>query len=79
MGSRDLGRHQLRHMFANMQLTGGTNIRELADYLGHADPGFTLRVYGHLQPDSHERARQAVDTRFFRPRAVQDGTGTEQA
>lgn len=73
-GSKKLGRHQLRHYYANLQLTGGTNIRELADYLGHADPAFTLRVYGHLQPDSHERARQAVDSLFFRPRAVSDGT-----
>lgn len=78
IGSRKHGRHQLRHYYANLQLAGGTNIRELADYLGHADPAFTLRVYGHLQPDSHERARKAVDTRFFRPRAVSDGTGTEQ-
>lgn len=27
----------------------------------HADPGFTLRVYCHLMPDSEDRARQAVD------------------
>jgi integrase len=64
------GRHALRHYYANLQLSGGTNIRELAEYLGHHDPGFTLRVYGHMQPDSHERARQAVDKRLFRPRAV---------
>lgn len=78
LGSRKFGRHQLRHFYANVQLAGGTNIRELADYLGHADPAFTLRVYGHLQPDSHERARAAVDARFFRPRSVANGTGTEQ-
>ena len=71
--SRKYGRHQLRHYYANMQLSGGTNIRELADYLGHHDPSFTLRVYGHLQPDSHERARRAVDAKFFRPHAVSDG------
>lgn len=68
--SRKHGRHQLRHYYANAQLSGGTNIRELADYLGHSDPGFTLRVYGHLQPDSHDRARKAIDDRFFRPRPV---------
>jgi integrase len=78
LNSRKHGRHQLRHYYANVQLSGGTNIRELADYLGHHDPGFTLRVYGHLQPDSHERARKAIDERFLRPRAVSDGTGTEQ-
>jgi integrase len=32
----------------------------VAEYLGHADPGFTLRVYAHLFPSSEERARLAV-------------------
>ncbi|HEV7651367.1 MAG TPA: tyrosine-type recombinase/integrase [Actinophytocola sp.] len=67
------GPHQLRHFYASVSLADGVNIRELADYLGHADPGFTLRVYGHLLPDSHDRARQAIDRRMFRPRAVSDG------
>jgi integrase len=64
------GRHAMRHYYANLQLSGGTTINELAEYMGHHDPAFTLRVYGHLQQDSHERARAAVDSRFFRPRSV---------
>lgn len=68
------GPHQLRHYYASVSLADGVNIKELATYLGHADPGFTLRVYGHLLPDSHDRARQAIDRRMFRPRAVSDGT-----
>jgi hypothetical protein len=43
-------------------LAQGVSIKELATYLGHADPGFTLRVYTHLVPSSHQRARLAVDT-----------------
>ncbi|QIZ34488.1 hypothetical protein [Saccharopolyspora sp. ASAGF58] len=27
----------------------------------HKDPGFTLRVYTHLLPSSHNRARAAID------------------
>jgi integrase len=42
------------------------SIKELAEYLGHADAGFTLRTYTHLVPSSHERARQAVDIVFGR-------------
>jgi hypothetical protein len=42
------------------------NIKELAQYLGHGDPGFTLRLYTHMLPSSHERARKAVDSRLFR-------------
>ena len=59
--SREHGFHALRHLFASLVLSGGANIRELAEYLGHADPGFTLRVYAHLMPEAEDRARSAVD------------------
>lgn len=72
--TRKEGTHQLRHYYASVMLADGVNVRELAEYLGHSDPGFTLRIYAHMLPDSHERARQAVDKRMFRPRAVSDGT-----
>lgn len=29
-----------------------------------SDPGLTLRVYAHMLPCSHERARQAIDNRI---------------
>ncbi|WP_055478094.1 tyrosine-type recombinase/integrase [Sphaerimonospora mesophila] len=76
--SRKEGLHQLRHYYASVMLAGAVSIKELAEYLGHADPGFTLRVYAHMMPGSHDRARKAIDDRLFRPRAVSDGTGTEQ-
>jgi hypothetical protein len=38
----------------------------LAEYLGHGDPGFTLRLYTHMLPSSHERARKAVHSRLAR-------------
>lgn len=37
------------------------SIRALAEYLGHADPGFTLRVHTHFMPASEERTKRAVD------------------
>lgn len=70
LDSRRNGRHNLRHKYAADQLSNGTTITELAASLGHQDPAFTLRVYGHLQPDSHDRVRAAVDAKYFRPRAV---------
>jgi integrase len=42
-------------------LSSGVDIRALASYLGHSDPGFTLRVYTHLMPDAADRMRAAVD------------------
>jgi integrase len=61
------GMHALRHFYASVLLAQGVSIKELADYLGHSDPGFTLRTYTHLVPSSHERARTAVDEVFGRP------------
>jgi Phage integrase family len=57
--------HQLRHYYASVMLADGVSIKELAEYLGHADPAFTLRVYAHLLPSSHDRARAVINERFI--------------
>ena len=36
----------------------------MAAYLGHYDPGFTLRTYVHLMPDTADRMRQAIDAAY---------------
>lgn len=59
--TRANGMHALRHFYASVLIDAGESVRAVADYLGHADPGFTLRVYAHLFPSSEDRARQAVD------------------
>jgi integrase len=58
------GVHALRHFYASTLLAQGVSIKELAEYLGHSDPGFTLRTYTHLVPSSYERARLAIDSVF---------------
>ncbi|MFI5735149.1 tyrosine-type recombinase/integrase [Kribbella sp. NPDC051587] len=60
------GMHALRHYFASITLADGVNIKELSEYLGHYDPGFTLQMYTHMLPSSYGRARQAVDRRLER-------------
>jgi len=55
------GMHALRHWYASVLLEAGVSIKALSEYLGHADPGFTLRTYTHLMPSSEEKAREAVD------------------
>jgi integrase len=59
--SREHGFHGLRHTYASMLLADGIDVRTLAEYLGHSDPGFTLRVYTHLMPSALDKARRAVD------------------
>jgi integrase len=52
--------HALRHFYASVLLDAGESVKALAKYLGHSDPGLTLRVYAHLMPTSKERTRKAV-------------------
>lgn len=59
--TRENGMHALRHYYASVLLDAGESIKALSEYLGHTDPGFTLRTYTHLMPSSSERARKAVD------------------
>ncbi len=35
--------HALRHFYASVLLDAGESIKALSEYLGHSDPGFTLR------------------------------------
>lgn len=62
--SRENGMHAMRHFYASVLLDAGENIKAVAEYLGHSDPGLTLRVYAHLMPSSQERTRKAVASVF---------------
>jgi integrase len=70
--SRDNGMHALRHWYASVLLDAGESIRAVSEYLGHSDPGFTLRTYTHLMPTSADRTRVAVDAAFARGRGAEE-------
>lgn len=74
--SRQNGTHALRHHYASVLLDAGENIKAVSEYLGHADPGFTLRTYTHLMPSSSERTRKAIDEAFGCYTAVRSGLET---
>ncbi|MDQ0694303.1 site-specific integrase [Streptomyces sp. W4I9-2] len=57
---REDGFHVLRHTFASVVLHEGETVGRLADWLGHADPAFTLRTYVHFMPQSGKRAVAAL-------------------
>lgn len=73
--TRQDGTHALRHHYASVLLDAGESIKALSEYLGHHDPGFTLRTYTHLMPTSATRTRKAIDGLFGPP--TQDGDDDE--
>jgi integrase len=60
--SREHGMHALST--TTRRLDAGENVKALAEYLRHADPGFTPRTYTHLLPNSQDRARKAIDRAY---------------
>ncbi|WP_224386580.1 site-specific integrase [Pseudonocardia sp. ICBG1293] len=77
--TRQDGTHALRHYYASVLLDAGENIRALSEYLGHHDPGFTLRTYTHLMPSSSARTRRAIDAAFGGREDRPDGPGPAQS
>ncbi|MGG7574246.1 tyrosine-type recombinase/integrase [Streptomyces sirii] len=73
LSAREDGMHALRHFYASVLLDAGENIKALSTYLGHTDPGFTLRVYTHLLPSSEGRTRRAVDSLYEGADSAPDG------
>ncbi len=43
--------HTFRHTCASLLFEAGRNAKQVAEWLGHADPGFTLRTYVHLMDE----------------------------
>lgn len=56
--------HDLRHTAATLLLLRGVNIKLVSEMLGHSDIAFTLRIYGHLLPHTHEQAAVVMDEIF---------------
>jgi integrase len=71
---RENGCHALRHFYASTLLDAGESILALSEYLGHADPGFTLRTYTHLMPSSTERTKAAIDEMLSVPSAPHESS-----
>lgn len=57
---REDGFHVLRHTFSSVVLAAGETITQLAAWLGHSDPAFTLRTYVHFMPASGRRGIAAL-------------------
>jgi integrase len=53
--------HSLRHTHASHLIAAGIDILTISRRLGHASPSITLSVYGHLFPQTDDRAAQAIE------------------
>lgn len=57
LGLEWVGFHTFRHTCASVlfqsrdQGGGGKDVKQVQEWLGHADPGFTLRTYVHLMDE----------------------------
>jgi hypothetical protein len=47
--------YDLRHTCATLLLYEGRTLNEVAEHLGHGDPGFTARTYAHVMRDAARR------------------------
>jgi len=43
--------HTFRHTCASLLFAQGRNVKQVQEWLGHADPSFTLRTYVHLMDE----------------------------
>jgi integrase len=63
---RPINLHALRHTHVSHLIAAGVDILTISRRVGHAKPTTTLNVYGHLIPNSDDRATQAVANMFAR-------------
>jgi integrase len=72
-GVRVLNPHSTRHFFASWMIHHGMRLHALREVLGHSDPLFTMKVYGHLFVDAEDVAlRKEMAEKIGRLRARDD-------
>ncbi len=48
---RELGFHALRHAYASRLIAANVDLKRLQVWMGHHDPAYTVKQYGHLMED----------------------------
>jgi integrase len=62
--------YDLRHTCATLLIYEGRTLNEVAEHLGHADPGFTARVYAHIFRDARNRRGVSIEQAISASRAA---------
>jgi Phage integrase family len=70
-----VGFHTFRHSCASILFAEGLNAKQVQAWLGHSDPGFTLRTHVHLIDDGLGDADFLDATEWATPWAT-EATGT---
>ena len=58
--------HSLRHTHASHLIASGMDVLTISRRLGHGSPTITLGVYGHLFPNTDDRAAQIMEAALCR-------------
>ena len=58
--------HDARHIYASLMIAAGINAKALSTFMGHANIGITLDLYGHLMPGSQNEAAALLDAYLAR-------------
>lgn len=57
--------HYFRHNYASILYRAGADVLTAQQYLGHADPATTLRIYTHLADETQLRDAEKVRMAFI--------------
>jgi integrase len=60
--------HSLRHTHASHLIASGLDVITISRRLGHGSPSITLGVYGHLFPNTDDRAAEIMEASFLKGR-----------
>lgn len=56
--------HSMRHTWASWALSEGESIHVVAGFLGHSDPGFTLRTYAPFMPNQARETANRLSSKL---------------
>jgi integrase len=70
-------RYDLRHTCATLLVYSGWTVNEIAEHVGHTDPGFSARTYQHTLEDAPQTPRHH-DQRSNRQRTERDSRSTNR-
>ena len=74
-----MAEHILRHTFATMMIAGGTDVRTVASYLGHASVSMTLNIYADVDAHAKKAAVSKVQDCFDMDFDLDDGPAAAPA